>query len=301
MAGKERLRLRLRKGDGFIVSNIRLLIDAAQAWIDDRVIRLGAAVAYYSLFALIPVLFLSMALASVFLDAGQVMREVEAALADLLGSEAAATIVETLVSMKEANTGLVFSLIGLGVLLFSATLLFVAWKDVVAIIFRAPRLRGARASVRRRLFGVLAVLGAGALLTLDLFFSTVVTLLERLTDSVVGDIVVTAVGSILPLLLGSIFVAVLFKYTPDVEIEWRSTWVAAAVSMVMLSVGAWAYGVYLDIYGFSSVSGALGSVFLGLALVYYGAQILLYGVEVVRISQERRSNRPKEVSRSDLT
>jgi membrane protein len=75
---------------------------------------------------------------------------------------------------------------------------------------------------------------------------------------------------------------VLFKYTPDTEVSWRSVWLGAAVSMGLLAVGSWAYGVYLAWFGVSSAAGVAGSVFLGLALVYYAVSILLYGMEVVR-------------------
>lgn len=273
-----------------MVSQLALLYDAAQAWIDDRVIRLGAAVAYYSLFALIPVLFLSVTLASLFIDAERVAIEVGDALSDLLGPDAAEFVIDALKDLQESRTDVMVSLVSLGVLLFSATLLFVAWKDVVDIIFDTPRIRGARGTIRRRTFGVLAVVGAGALLTLNLFAATVVTVLEALTDTVIGDFLVTTAGTLVPLALGALFVSILFKYTPEVEVQWKSTWLAASVSMLLLTVGAWGYGIYLDIFGFSSAAGALGSVFLGLLFVYYAAQILLYGIEVVRITESRSTS-----------
>lgn len=289
MAGKERVRLRFLEGDGPVVTRIRLLFDAANAWIEDRVIRLGAAIAYYSLFAILPVLFLSVALASVFIEAERVAQEVETALADLLGPEAARVIIDAYEAVQSSNTDVLASLIGLGVLLFSATLLFVAWKDVVDIIFDAPRVRGARGTIQRRLFGVLAVFGAGALLTANLMVQTVIAFLERITDTILADVFVKTAGTVLPLVLGAFSLVVLFKVTPDADVEWRSTWLAAVVSMLMLDLGAWGYGVYLNVYGFSSVSGVVGSLFLGLFLVYYAAQILLYGVEIVRLMEQSRS------------
>jgi membrane protein len=273
-------------GDGPVATRLRLLYDAANAWIEDRVIRLGAAIAYYSLFAILPVLFVSVALASVFIEAERVAQEVETALADLLGSEAARVIIDAYEAVQASNTDVLASLIGLGVLLFSATLLFVAWKDVVDIIFRAPRVRGARGTIHRRLFGVLAVFGAGALLTLNLMVQTVIAFLERITDTILADVVVRTAGTVLPLVLGALSLAILFKVTPEVDVEWRSTWLAAVVSMLMLDLGAWGYGIYLNVYGFTSVSGVLGSLFLGLFLVYYAAQILLYGVEIVRLKEQ---------------
>jgi membrane protein len=93
---------------------------------------------------------------------------------------------------------------------------------------------------------------------------------------------VTFTGSLAPTAIGALFVAVLFEFTPDTDVSWRSVWAPAVFTMVLLSVGAWAYGVYLGTLGFRNASGVAGSLFLGLALVYYATQILLFGVELTQ-------------------
>lgn len=273
---------RYLEGEGPVRSRIRILYYAGWAWVDGRAIRLGAAVAYYGLFALIPVLLLAMALASIFLGEANVRAEIEAELVNLLGRETAERALEFLGQMEMDNSGVLVSLIGFGVLLFSATLLFVAWKDVVDLMWGVPRERGARGLFRRRLFGALAVLGAGALLTANLMVGTVVAVLDKLFDSQLAGLFLTVVGSGVPLVVGVFFIAVLYRYTPDVEVGWRSVWMAAIVAMALLAAGTRAYGVYLERFGFRSASGVAGTAFLGLVLVYYGAMILLYGMEIVR-------------------
>lgn len=259
----------------------RLLYDSAQAWIDSRAMRLGAGVAYYALFALIPVLFLSLSIASVFL--GQAVdADVEQSISDFLGPEPARAIITAVESIDIGGSRLIVSLVSLGVLLFASSLLFVAWKEVVDILFGVPRQRGVRASIRRRVFGLAAVLGAGVLLTLNLAVGTLVGLIDEFLNSQILDVVVRVTGSFAAICLGVLFVGILFKFTPNEEVSWREVWFASVVSMTMLVVGAWGYGVYLDVFGFNSAAGVAGALVLGLALVYYAAAILLYGMEIVR-------------------
>lgn len=276
---------RLLEGGGPIRREVRTLITAAQAWIDGRAIRLGAAVAYYGLFAVVPVLLLAVALASIFIDEATVTAEVQAALTDLVGRDAAGYIVDAFGEFATSDPGLLVSLIGLGALLFSATLLFVAWKDVVDIMWDAPRVHGARGTIQRRLFGVLAVVGSGVLLTLRLMVDAVFGVLDRFFESRLIDLVLTTTGNVLPLVLGAFFIGVLYKYTPDVEVRWSSVWLASIVTMIMLAIGSWAYGLYLSAFGIKSASGVAGSLFLGLVLVYYAAMILLYGMEIVKLKE----------------
>lgn len=271
--------------NGPVVKTVQLLVASARSWIDDRVIRLGAAVAYYSLFTLIPVLFLAVSLASIFFGQDRVDAEVEKQIADLLGDDIASAVTSAFEQLQLVDEGTIVSLVTLGVLLFTATLLFVAWKDVVDIIWGAPRVGGARGTIQRRLFGVLAVFGAGALLTLTLLAEALIGMLDRVFGSLLADILIKTTGSLIPLALGAVFLAVLYKYTPEDHVAWRSVWLPSFVAMAMLSVGASAYGLYVSAYAFRSAAGAAGSVFLGLIFVYYAAQILLYGVEIMKEQQ----------------
>ena len=271
--------------NGPVVKTVKLLVASARSWIDDRVIRLGAAVAYYSLFTLIPVLFLAVSLASIFFGQDRVDAEVEKQIADLLGDDIASAVTSAFEQLQLVDEGTIVSLVTLGVLLFTATLLFVAWKDVVDIIWGAPRVGGARGTIQRRLFGVLAVFGAGALLTLTLLAEALIGMLDRVFGSLLADILIKTTGSLIPLALGAVFLAVLYKYTPEDHVAWRSVWLPSFVAMAMLSVGASAYGLYVSAYAFRSAAGAAGSVFLGLIFVYYAAQILLYGVEIMKEQQ----------------
>lgn len=271
-----------------IRETIRLLYDSAESWTDGRALRLSAGVAYYALIALVPVFFLSLTIATFFL--GQTVREdVARTLIDILGPEFGQALLGAIDAVDVGGSTVITSLIGTGVVIFTATLLFVAWKEVVDLRWDIPRERGVRATLARRLFGLAAVVGAGALLTLNLAVGTFLGFLDQFIRSPIFEFLLSTTESLAVLALGGLFIGILFKYTPDVEVSWRDVWFAAVITMAMLTLGGWGYGVYLDHFGFSSAAGVAGSAFLGLALVYYATGILLYGMEIVRhVTEEER-------------
>lgn len=264
------------------------LVVSARAWSDDRAIRLGAGLAYYSLFALVPVLFLAVAMAGILFGQEAATGAIENWLATVIGPEIAGLVGQAIEALSQDSLGTAtLPLVSFGVLLFAATLLFVAWQEIVNLLFDVPRERGVRGQVDRRLFGLAAVLGAGLLLSLIILAEAVVGRLDRLLASGALEAILALTESLATTALGIFFVAVLFRYTPDVPIAWRAVVVASVTSMIMLSIGAWGYGIYLDVYGLSSATGVAGTLILGLVLVYYSAQILLYGVEITKESQRR--------------
>jgi membrane protein len=123
-------------------------------------------------------------------------------------------------------------------------------------------------------------------------------LVQTLTGSIAAALDISVVGFIWTLIrvlastvVGAFFLAILFKYSPDAEIPWKHVWLPAILTMVILSVGAHGYGLYVETVGLSSAAGVAGTVLrvagtvlLGLAFVYYAAQILLYGMEIVKVS-----------------
>jgi membrane protein len=267
---------------------IGVLASAARSYVDDRAIRLGAGLAYYSLFALIPILTLAVSMASIFFGKELVTGEFYARINDVLGADVAVLITDAVESMSLDASETVLPVVSLVIMVFTGTLLFVAWREVVNIIWRVPRERGVAATIEKRVFALAAVLGSSLLITTILCAQTVLGLFSDRLDLAVVDALLLATGSFLPLAVGAAFLAVLYKYTPAGDIAWRDVWMASVVAIVLLSVGSWAYGLYIGVAGLGSPVGVAGTVFLGLALVYYAAQILLYGMEIVKEKNERR-------------
>ncbi|HEY5889813.1 MAG TPA: YihY/virulence factor BrkB family protein, partial [Acidimicrobiia bacterium] len=255
-----------------------LLKKAARAYADDRAIRLGAGLAYYSLFALVPILSLAVSLATIFFGQ-EALISVTAAVSELLGDDAASALMSAIEGTESATLWL--SITSLIVLIFAGGLLFAAWRDIVEIIWGDAAHWSVAATVRNRIFAIAAVLGSSLLLTLTLFAQALLGLFSDRLDNRVVEQLLLITGSIVPILIGTLFIAVLYKYTPTADIRWRDVWFPASVAMVLLSVGAWAYGLYVSLAGLGSAVGVTGTIFLGLAFVYYAAQIILYGIEIV--------------------
>ncbi|MFV2039991.1 MAG: YihY/virulence factor BrkB family protein, partial [Acidimicrobiales bacterium] len=253
----------------------------------DRASQLGAGLAYYTLFALVPILFLSVSLAGILFGKDVADTTVEDSIADLVGSDIAMFVSDGIDQLRNENSSSLLPLVSFLALLYTASLLFSAWKEIVDIIWDLPRETGFWASAERRLFGVSVVVGSGLLLALMIFAEAVVGTLDRILASTVLDALVKFAGSMIPMALGALFLLVLFRYTPDTTVSWKSVWLGAAVAMLMLAVLAWGYGIYLGTFGFKGASGVAGTLLLGLALIYYSAQIMLYGIEITKVVHDR--------------
>ncbi|MGI9576822.1 MAG: YihY/virulence factor BrkB family protein [Microthrixaceae bacterium] len=279
-----------------IRSSFDIAAAAFRSWSADRAMRLGAGLAYYSLFALVPLLFLAVSFAGAVFGSDAAESTVEESIAEFLGTDAANTVTEAIDSVRVERNSAVLPLLSLGALVFTASLLFVAWKEMVDVIWGTARERGVQGTFTRRVFGVAAVGASGLLLVLVILAETVLSAIGQLSDGLVLDTVLRFGGTVAPVVLGSVFLALLFRLSPKHVVPWRSVWPAAIITMVMLSVGAWAYGLYVATFGFTSASGVAGTVLLGLVAIYYAAQILLYGVEVSKVITDRESDAADTVS-----
>ena len=280
-----------RAPSGLVIPRPRHLVAAYRAWASDRAARLGAALAYYCLFALIPVLFLSISLAGLLFGRDVAGTAVEEAIADVLGSGIASQVTAAIDLLRAESSSGVLPLVSFGALLFTASLLFVAWKELVDLVWDVPREAGIAAGAARRVFGVAVVVGAGLLLAAMIFAEVILGAVDRFVEGPALDALVTVAGSAAPLVLGSVFLMALLELTPDRQVRWQAAAPAAVLSMLLLSVEAWAYGWYLSSFGFASATGVAGSLLLGLAFLYYAAQTLLYGVELSKVLETDGSER----------
>jgi membrane protein len=273
---------------------LETLRDAALEFLADRASRLGASLAYYSLFALAPLLVLSISIAGAFLGEQAAEGDLVERVDELVGPEIADVLQEGLDEFQGRQSAGSLALVSTLVLVFTASVLFVAWRDAVRSIWGLPRKRGVKASVLRRLGGFLFVLGGGLFVTAMLLAQMVMGLVDQIVDSALLNVAIRITGTLIPFLVGALFLALLYKYTPGIDIEWKHVWPGTIVAMLMLALGTWLYGLYVGTIGASSVSGVAGSVILGLVLIYYGSQILLFGIEVTKVLQ--RADETTEVA-----
>jgi membrane protein len=266
-------------------------------WRRHRTIRLGAGLAYYGLFALVPMLAVALALAGMVISRDDVQSYLADQLAELFGVDAD-TIARALANVLD-GTGTIagLGLVGAASLLLTASVLVVALQDAFNTIWERPVRSGIRQTVLRRLVAFVVVAGAGAVIIVSFALNAVTGLLGQLVPDVA---IVTSLGEVIGLAaswtLAVGVVALLFRYLTDVRVPWPAALVGGAVTAVMLAVGTVLVGAYLRRFASSSLVGATGSVFLVLLWIYYEAQIVLVGAEFTRVLAGRRGTDPDRSS-----
>jgi membrane protein len=271
----------------------KLLQESVALWQQRRAPLLSAALAYYMVFSLSPLLMLSVSIASIVFGSEAAIDRLIAQLEDYLGREAAALIEEVL-SASQSQANLATTLISAGILLFAASLIFRQLKLVLNMVWDtvpepAPGFSGILHQVKTYLLSLLTALSVGLLLLLSLVVSTLLAILdERLLARWPEFAGLLDWAEFLVLwLIPVVLFAIIFKVLPDVTIAWRDVWLGALVTTLLFSVGARLVGLYFRFGTITSVQGAVGTVLVLLLWLYYSAQIFLMGAAFTRAYADR--------------
>jgi membrane protein len=278
---------RLDRTRGSLISAVELLRDSATAFTEHRTRRLSAGLAYYAVFALVPALMTSVFIAAMFVGREAAAGTFSDGIEDALGGDLALRVEDAISSAwASANTS-GFVVVSLLVVAYTASVLFVAWRDTLEVIWGVPYTFGVKTTILKRVYGMLVPVGVGILLAALILAQTVVALLSELFPFELLGATLRVAGSVLPSVAAVGALACLYRYSTRATVPpWRHVLRGAAVAWFGLAVLSWGYGIYLRLIGTTSFAGAASSVVVGLVLVYYGAQILLYGAELVRCSAE---------------
>ena len=273
----------------------RVFTRAAVKWNADDCLTLGAALAYYSVFSLAPILVIVIAVAGALFGPEAAQGELVGQIRDLVGDEGASAIQGLIQSASRQGTGSRATVIGLIVLLFGSTSAFSQLQGALNRVWDVPTEShgGVMAMVRARLWSFAAVLGVGFLLSVSLVLSAAAAALSRYGSDwipgISGVLLLTETGS---LIVHTLLFAMIFKVLPDADIRWRDVWVGAAVTAALFYVGKLAIGVYLGRSEIGAAYGAAAWIILILAWVYYSAQIVLFGAEFTRAYATRGTRAP---------
>ena len=261
-----------------------LVKGAATAWVADYAPSMGAALSYYSIFSLAPLLLIVISIAGLVFGQEAVRGEVFVQLQDLLGTEASKTIEGLLASVSEPAEGLASTAIGLVLLLIGATSVFGELQDALDRIWRAPardRSGGLWGLVRARLLSFGMILGIAFLLMVSLVFGAVVSALGKLWSGAFGEWALLA--QLFNLVVGFVMTtgvfAMIYKIMPRVSVLWRDVWLGAIVTSLLFTGGRHLIGMYIGRSNLASGFGAAGSLIVVFVWVYYSAQIFLLGAE----------------------
>lgn len=261
-----------------------LVKSAVNAWIDDYAPSMGAALSYYTLFSIAPMLLIVVAIAGMVFGVDAVQGEIFGQLRGLLGDEAAKSIQELLASVSKPAEGIIATVVGFGLVLVGATSVFGELQDAMDRIWRAPaRAKGSGlwALLRSRLLSFGMILGIAFLLMVSLVFSAAMAAVGKWWGGAFGDweILAQILNMVLSFLLSTAVFAMIYKMMPRVKVQWPDVWLGAAVTSLLFTVGKFLIGLYIGRSGVASGFGAAGSLVIVLIWVYYSAQIFLLGAE----------------------
>ena len=255
-----------------------------EAWSDDYVPSMGAALAYYTLFSLAPLLLIVIAIAGLVFGQDAARGEIEAQLRSLMGEGSALAVQEMLTSVRKPAEGVTATIIGVCLLLIGATTVFGELQDTLNRIWKVParnRVGGWIALVRSRVLSFGMVMALGFLLVVSLVFSAALAVAGRWWGPLFGEwqLLATVADSLSSFVVVAILFAFIYKTMPTVQIKWGDVWVGAAVTALLFTLGKSLIGLYIGRSGVVSGFGAAGSLVVVMLWVYYSAQIFLIGAE----------------------
>ncbi len=255
---------------------------------EDKAPRLAAALSYFTLFSIAPMLVIAIGVAGQVFGAEAANGEITKQLTETLGKTAANAVQELLQNAYKNDPArpLTATIIGGVLLLFAASGLFGALQDSLNTIWGVtpkPDL-GLMGTLRARFISFAMVLGVGFLMLVSLALTTFLSLMTGYLNGIVGDSVwiAQAANLIVGFIVTTLLFAAIFKVLPDVEIQWRDVWVGAAATSVLFSIGRYALSWYLSRPGTESAYGSAGALVVLLIWVNYASKILFFGAEFTK-------------------
>ncbi len=254
------------------------------SWLDDYAPSMGAALAYYTMFSIAPLLLIVIALAGLVFGADAVRGEIVGQLAGMMGKEGAQAVEGLLKSVSKPSDSIFATLIGVVLLVAGATTVFGELQDAMDRIWRAPQRStsgGLWNLLRTRLLSFGMILGIGFLLMISLVLSAALAALGRWWSPIFGgwEILAHLVDIVLGFILTTAVFAMIYKLMPRVSVGWRDVLTGAVVTAFLFTIGRKLIGLYIGTSGVTSGFGAAGSLVVLLLWVYYSAQIFLLGAE----------------------
>ncbi|MDH4277050.1 MAG: YihY/virulence factor BrkB family protein [Acidimicrobiia bacterium] len=269
-----------------------ILAETHAIWRADRVPRLGAGLAYYGLFALVPLLAIALAIAGLLFETQQVSEALGLRLAEILGEEVdtAAIVARAASFVDEGETQAGFGVAGVLSMLVGGSVFFLAYQDALNVIFHEPARVGVEFTFRRRFRASLVVLLTGTVIASTLVVQALLAFMNTLLPDLIDgpELLSGSVGIVISTVLGALLLTVLVRALVYEPIGWRPALVAQSVTALCLAAGAFGFGVYVDRVATQSLAGANTGVLITIVFIYVEAQILLAGGALTKTLNSRR-------------
>ncbi len=269
---------------------------AFKAWRDDYAPSMGAALSYYTLFSLAPLLVIVIAVAGMVFGQEAAQGEIVGQLRAVLGEEGAVAVEGILKAAREPADGAIATLVGIALLLLGATAIFGELQSALDRIWREPAPEeesGLWYLLRSRLLSFGLVLGLGFLAAVSLVVSAALAALGTWWGAWFDgwDVLLGVLNFAVSIGIFTLLFAMIYKIMPRARISWHDVWTGATVTALLFTIGKLLIGLYLGKSSLASGFGAAGSIVVLLAWVYYSAQIFLFGAEYTWVFANRLGSR----------
>ncbi len=279
-------------------SYVTLLRQTVTEFSRDKVPRLGAALAYYTIFSLAPLLLIVIAIAGLVFGHDAAQGRIFEQLKSVLGPATAAAMQEMVKNAAKPKGGTVATIIGIITLVLGASGVFGQLKDALNTIWdvKPKESDGIMSLFRDRFLSFAMVFGVGFLLLVSLVIDTAIAAMGRYAGSHLpgGEALWHIMELTFSFCVISVLMAGIFRVLPDLKIEWRDVWLGAALTSALIVLGKFALGIYFARSAIGSSFGAAGSLVIVLLWVYYSAQILLFGAEFTQVYARVHGSRKEE-------
>lgn len=270
---------------------VALLSETFDEWRKDNAARLGAALSYYALFAIGPLLVVLIAIAGFVWGAEAVRGEVSGELRSLLGDRGAGAVEAMLAAADKPEQGVFAIVVGVATLLFGAIGAVTQLKDALNTIWNVEpvKKKGWWPFLRTYIVSSAALLGLAFLLLTSLTLTAAISAAGKYFLTDIDAIALHIVNFAVSFAVVTALFAMMFKWLPDTTIPWRDVWIGAIVTAALFNIGKLAIGAYLGNQAFDSTYGAAASLIILLVWVYYSAQIVFLGAEFTQVYSRRRN------------
>ena len=279
-----------------IKNTFGLFKKAANAWVDDFAPSMGAAISYYTVFSLAPLLVIVIAIAGAVFGREAVTGQIVGQLSGLIGKDGAQVVQGLVASASDTNKGLIAGLISIVILLIGATTVFAELQSALDRIWHVPveeKPSGILALLRTRLLSFGLILGVAFLLIVSLSVSAATAALGTWAGTLMpgSEVLLQLLNFAISAGIFTLLFALIFKLMPSTPIAWRDVWIGAAVTAVLFEIGKLLIGLYLGKSGMTESFAAAGSLVVLLAWVYYAAQVFLLGAEFTKVYADEHGSK----------
>lgn len=275
---------------------ISLLKQTVSSWSGDYAPSMGAALAYYTLFSIAPLLMIVISIAGLAFGREAAQGEIVEQLQSLMGQQGAEAIQSLLASAGDDHAGVWAGILSFALLAFGATTVFGELQDAFDRIWRVPARKkqsGLWKLLRARVLSFGMMLGIAFLLMVSLVVSAGISAMGKWWGPYfgMGEVILQLTNLVVSFLLITVLFAMIYKIMPRAKVQWRDVWTGALVTSLLFSVGKMLIGLYIGKSAVASGFGAAGSLIVLLIWVYYSAQIFLLGAEFTWIYAHHAGSR----------